>query len=131
MTFLVFNHALSLSAKIWWPLFPLLLLIVVVALSAGVVLAFRGTATRKDMVFQCLALLCYLFTAIVAMASERGAVSANFHRLPSIFTQMVLCVQLVRVWNRQHARGLRTLNIVAWGAILADTALHYLMKPGS
>lgn len=122
---------ISLSSKIWWPLFPLLLLVVVVALSAAVVWIVRRKATKADILIQTLALVCYLFTAVVAVASEGGSVSPHVHRLPSLLTQAILLAQLVRIWGRDGAGPLRTLNIVAWGAILADTALHYLLKAGS
>jgi hypothetical protein len=122
---------ISLSSKIWWPLFPLLLVVVVVALSAAVVWTVRRKATRADVMLQTLALVCYLFTAVVAVASEGGSVSPHVHRLPSLLTQAILLAQLVRIWGRDGAGTLRALNIVAWGAILADTALHYLLKAGS
>lgn len=117
-----------LSGKVWWPLFPLLLLIVVVALSAAVVWTIRRKASKTDSLVQGLALLCYVFTAVVAVASEGGSVSPNMHRLPSLLTQAVLLAQLTRIWKREGARPLRTLNIIAWGGILADTALHYLIR---
>jgi hypothetical protein len=117
-----------LSAKVWWPLFPLLLLLVIIALSAAIVWAVRGNAAKADVVMQVLALLCYLFTAVVAMASESGALSPHVHRLPSLVTQALLLAQLVRIWHRARARPLRALNLIAWGGILADTALHYLIK---
>ena len=120
--------AFSLSGKVWWPLFPLLLLVVITALSAAVVWTVRKKAAKTDIVVQVLVLLCYLLTAAVAMASEGGAVSPHVHRLPSLLTQAVLLVQLTRIWHRAGARPLRTLNTVAWAAILADTALHYLIK---
>jgi hypothetical protein len=120
---------LSLNPKVWWPLFPLLLLIVVVSLSAAVIWSIRRRTPTGDLAMQLAALLCYLFTAVVAIAGEGGAFSPQVHRIPSLLTQAILLAQLIRVWKRPDARVLRTLNIVAWGAILADTALHYLMAP--
>ena len=120
--------AAFLSAKVWWPLFPLLLLLVVIALSAAIVRVVKGKATKTDVVIQVLALVCYLFTAVVAMASEGGTLSPHVHRLPSFVTQALLLAQLVRIWHRDRARSLRALNLIAWGGILADTALHFLIK---
>ena len=120
--------AAFLSAKVWWPLFPLLLLLVVIALSAAIVWVVKGKATKTDVVIQVLALVCYLFTAVVAMASEGGTLSPHVHRLPSLVTQALLLAQLVRIWHRDRARTLRALNLIAWGGILADTALHFLIK---
>lgn len=117
-----------LSGKVWWPLFPLLLLVVVVALSTAVVWTVRRKAPRTDVVVQLLALICYVFTAVVAVASEGGSVSPTVHRLPSLLTQGIILAQLIRIWKRAGAQPLRTFNIIAWAAILADTALHYLIK---
>jgi hypothetical protein len=120
---------ISLDPKLWWPLFPLLLLVAVVALSAGLIWTIRRNASRADRVIQFLALGCYLLTAVVAVASEGGGtISPQVHRLPSLMTQVILLAQLVRIWKKEEAGGLRMLNIIAWGAILADTALHYLMR---
>ena len=127
MTVLTHVMAAFLSGKTWWPLFPLLLLLVVTALSAAVVLAVKWKVPRIDVGIQITALGCYLLTAVVAMASEGGALSPHLHRLPSLLTQAILLVQLVRIWRREHVRSLRTLNLIAWGGILTDTALHYLM----
>ncbi len=118
-----------LNAKVWWPLFPLLLLLVVIALSAAIVWVIKAKANKHDVILQVLALVCYLFTAVVAMASESGTLSPHVHRLPSLVTQALLLAQLVRIWHREQARPLRTLNLIAWGGILADTALHFLIKP--
>lgn len=123
--------AMALDARIWWPLFPLLLLIVIVALSAALVWVIRRKAPTTDLVMQSLAFACYLFTAVVAIASESGSgVSAHVHRLPSLLTQAIVLAQLVRIWGRAEVRPLRVLNMIAWGAILADTALHYVMVRG-
>lgn len=121
--------AAFLSAKVWWPLFPVLLLLVVIALSAAIVFVIKKKASKTDVTLQVFTLVCYLFTAVVAMASESGTLSPHIHRLPSLVTQALLLAQLVRIWHREDARSLRTLNLIAWGGILADTALHFLVKP--
>jgi hypothetical protein len=126
---MVHSVAAFLNAKVWWPLFPVLLLLVVIALSAAIVLVVKRKASKTDVVLQVLTLVCYLFTAVVAMASEGGTLSPHVHRLPSLVTQALLLAQLVRIWHREGARPLRTLNLIAWGSILADTALHFLVKP--
>jgi hypothetical protein len=120
--------ALTMDARVWWPLFPLLLLVAMASLSAAVVWVVRNKAPTIDFVMQSLALGCYLFTAVVAIASEGGGrVSAQLHRLPSLLTQAILIAQLVRTWPRTDARALRVLNLIAWGAILAVTALQKVM----
>ena len=72
------------------------------------------------------ALACYLLAAVTAMASERGALSANIHRPFSLLTQLAIALALVHIWGRGH-RPLVLLNMAALAAILADTALHYLL----
>lgn len=123
------NVAAFLSAKVWWPLFPVLLLLVVIALSAAIVFVVKRKASKTDVVLQVFTLILYLFTAVAAMASESGTLSPHVHRLPSLVTQALLLAQLVRIWHREGARSLRALNLIAWGGILADTALHFLVKP--
>jgi hypothetical protein len=115
-----------LDAKVWWPLFPLLLLVVIVSLTWALVLAVRGTRDRRATWLQGGAFTCYLLAAVAAIASERGVVSANLHRPFSLATQLCLFFALIHHWRSPHG-GLRWLNAVAWAGILADTALHMLM----
>ncbi len=114
-----------LSAKVLWPLFPLLLLIVVVCLTWAMVYVVRRSRGATAIWLQGAALGCYLFAAVAAIASEQGAMSANIHRPFSLLTQLAIAVALFRVWGREQP--LVILNIGAWTAILADTALHYLL----
>ena len=88
-----------LDAKIWWPLFPLLLLIVVVALTWALVLAVRGENDARARWLQIGAVTCYVLAAASAIASERGFVSANLHRPFSILTQLCLFGALLHHWN--------------------------------
>lgn len=115
-----------LDARIWWPLFPLLLLIVIVCLTWALVIAVRGGQDRRTRWLQVGAFSCYFLAAVSAIASERGVVSANLHRPFSLATQLCLLLALLHHWQTPH-RALRWLNAVAWGGILADTALHLLM----
>ena len=114
-----------LSAKVLWPLFPLLLLIVVVCLTWALVHAVRGSGDRTAVWLQAAALAGYVLAAVSAMASEHKTMSANVHRPFSFLTQLIIAVALVRAWRRD--RSLVRLNATAWAAILADTALHYLL----
>jgi len=115
-----------LDAKVWWPLFPLLLLIVIVCLTWALVLAVRGRHDPRARWLQAGAFTCYLLAAVSAVGSERGAVSPNLHRPFSLATQLCLLLALVHHW-RSPRRSLRWLNAAAWAGILADTALHVLM----
>ena len=117
--------AVVLSAKVLWPLFPLLLLVVVVCLTWALVRAVRRSRGSTAVWLQAGALGCYLLAAISAVASERGGVSANVHRPFSLLTQLAIALALFHLWHKD--RSLVRLNIVAWGAILADTALHFLL----
>jgi hypothetical protein len=61
-----------LDAKVWWPLFPLLLLIVVTCLTWGLVLVVRGRKDVRATWLQIGAFSCYMLAAVSAIASERG-----------------------------------------------------------
>ncbi|MEW6543251.1 MAG: hypothetical protein AB1411_06520 [Nitrospirota bacterium] len=114
-----------LSAKVLWPLFPLLLLVVVVCLTWALVHVVRRASGTTAVWLQAGALGGYLLAAVAAIASERGAVSANLHRPFSLLTQLAIALALFHVWGKD--RSLVVLNVSAWAAILADTALHYLL----
>lgn len=117
---------MELSAKTLWPLFPLLLLIVVVCLTWALVHVVRRSRDSTATWFQVGALGFYLLAAVTAIASEGGTLSANVHRPFSILTQLMIALSLYRFWG-QGQRTLMLLNVVAWGAILADTALHFIL----
>jgi len=115
-----------LDAKVWWPLFPLLLLIVIVCLTWALVLVARGEKDLRARWLQIGAFACYFLAATSAIASERGLVSANLHRPFSILAQLCLFGALLHLWNGSNA-AFRWLNGVAWAGILADGALRFLM----
>jgi hypothetical protein len=117
--------SMVLSAKVLWPLFPLLLLIVVACLTWALVHVVRCSSGTKVVWLQTAALTCYLVSAVSAIASERGGVSANVHRPFSLLAQIAIALALYQIWHKD--RSLVLLNLAAWGAILADTALHYLL----
>ena len=115
-----------LDAKVWWPLFPLLLLIVIVCLTWAMVLVVRGDMDRRARWLQIGAFSCYFLAAASAIASERGVVSSNLHRPFSLLAQLCLFGALLHHWNGNNP-AYRWLNGVAWAGILADGALHFLM----
>lgn len=115
-----------LDPKVWWPLFPLLLLIVVVCLTWATVYVVRKAREARTVWLQSGALIFYLLAAAAAIASERGMVSADTHRPFSLLTQIAIVGVLVLSWKKGD-RPLLYLNAGAWAAILADTALHFLM----
>lgn len=114
-----------LSAKVLWPLFPLLLLVVVACLTWALVHAVRAARGKAAIGLQGLALTCYLMAAVAAIASERGGLSRHVHRPFSLLTQLAIAGALYHVWRKD--RSLVTLDCIAWGAILTDTALHYVL----
>lgn len=116
---------MELSAKTLWPLFPLLLLVVVLCLTWAFVAVVRQSRGRRMIWVQGTALLCYLLAAASAIASEGGGMSANVHRPFSILTQVMIVVSMYLMWGKSSS--LVTLNAIAWGAILGDTALHYVL----
>ena len=117
---------MELSAKTLWPLFPLLLLVVVVCLTAALVMVVRRKMDRPTIRIQAGALICYGLAAVTAIASEGGGISSHVHRPFSILTQVFIVWAIARAW-RQQRRSLVVLNAVAWAAILGDAALHYLL----
>ena len=117
----------ELSARVLWPLFPLLLLIVVVCLTWALVHVVRRSSGATAIWLQAAALGCYLLAAAAAIASERHLVSANLHRPFSLLTQLAIAGALFHVWRRKD-RPPVLLNLMAWAAILADTALHALPR---
>ncbi len=115
-----------LDPKVWWPLFPLLLLVVVVCLTWATVYVVRKSRGSRTIWLQAGALAFYLIAAVAAIGSEQGLVPSDTHRPFSLLTQVAIVAVLVLNWNKGD-RALLALNFAAWGAILADTALHFLM----
>jgi hypothetical protein len=115
-----------LSAKVLWPLFPLLLLVVIASLTWALVYAVRRSQGSTATWLQAAALGCYLLAAVAAISSEHGAMSSHIHRPFSLLTQVMLAAGLLYAWRR-GVRPLIRLNLVAWSAILADTVLHYVL----
>ena len=115
-----------LDARVWWPLFPLLLLLVIVSLTWALVSVVRRGDLGRGRWLQIGAVFCYMLAAVSAIASERGVVSAHLHRPFSLLTQVCLLLALMYHWKRGNYALVR-LNAIAWAGILADAALHILM----
>src|SRR5262245_66498816 len=106
-----------LYAKIWLPLFPLLLLIVIVCLTWALVIVIRRGTDARARWLQVGAFSCYALAAVSAIASERGLVSANLHRPFSLLTQLCLLGALLHHWKETKS-SLRWFNGLAWAGIL-------------
>jgi hypothetical protein len=115
-----------LDGRVWWPLFPLLLLVVIVCLTWALVSVVRSGEGGKARWLQIGAFSFYFLAAVSAIASERGVVSAHLHRPFSLLTQVCLVLALIDHWKRGNRR-LVHLNAVAWAGILSDAALHVLV----
>ena len=115
-----------LDPKVWWPLFPLLLLVVISCLTWALVRVVRRPDSTPAIWFQLGAFAFYLAAAVAAMASERGNASVNLHRPFSLLAQASIACALFYYWRGGRSSQI-WINGAAWGAILADTALHYLM----
>ncbi len=117
---------MELTAKVLWPLFPLLLLVVVACLTAALVRVVRRKMDPAAVRIQAGALICYGLAAVTAVASEGGGMSSNVHRPFSIAAQVFIVWAIARHW-RARRTSLVVLNATALAAILGDTALHYLL----
>ncbi len=69
-----------LDPHVWWPLFPLLLLVVVVCLTWATVYVVRKSRGATTIWLQSGALACYLLAAATAIASEKGLIHPDIHR---------------------------------------------------
>lgn len=117
-----------LDPKLWWPLFPLLLLVVVVCLTWALVRVVQRRDSTPAIWFQVAAFSAYLMAAVAAMAGERGAASVNLHRPFSLLAQVSIGVAMYYYWRAGRVSQF-WINGTAWGAILLDTLLHYVMMP--
>src|SRR5262245_21930483 len=93
-----------LDARVWWPLFPLLLLLVIVCLTWALVLVVRGGHDVRARWLQIGAFSCYFLAAVSAIASERGLVSANLHRPFSLLTHYVCSVRCYTIGRKRSPR---------------------------
>lgn len=117
---------MELSAKTLWPLFPLFLLVAVTCLTWAFARAVRSSIVSGTAWIQGGALFSYLIAAVTAIASESGTLSVHIHRPFSLLSQIFIAVSVLRLWRKGESL-LVGLNLIAWGAILSDTALHYLL----
>ena len=109
-----------MSAKVWWPLFPLLFFIVLTCLITALIRLYRsGKGTRKEWLSLSLALLFYFLT--FALGRWRW-----LHMPMSNLAEVVIVYNIVHFFKRNKA--IAWLNIVALLAIGTDFALHFILK---
>lgn len=108
-----------MSAQVWWPLFPLLLVIVLACLITALVrLPKAGEPTGKEWMLLSLALFFYIMT--FALGRWRAV-----HMLVSDVAEILIAYNAG--YFRQR-KDISRLNIIALGAIITDFALHYILK---
>ena len=107
--------------KIWWPLFPLLFLIVLTCLiTAAFRLARTGKATRTEWATVSLALLFYFLTFALGRWRWLHLPMSNIAELFILYNMFY--------FFKKNQKGIAWLNFTALLAIAADFALHYILK---
>jgi hypothetical protein len=110
-----------MSAQVWWPLFPLLFLIVLTCLFTAVVrLARWGKGTRTHWAILLLALFFYFLTFALGRWPR-------LHMPMSNIAEVFILLNVV-VFYRTGRSDIAWLNIVALLSIASDFALHFVMK---
>lgn len=110
-----------MSAKVWWPLFPLLFLIVLVALLSAVVRLKRSKkGTKKGWRSLLLALLFYFLTFALGRWRWLHMPLSNVAELFMIYN--------VYHFFKEKQGYIAWCNVVALAAIAIDFALHFILK---
>ena len=110
-----------MSAKVWWPLFPLLFFIVLTCLiTAAVRLSRGGKATGKERLTLLLALLFYFLTFALGRWRWLHMPMSNIAELFMIYN--------VYYFFKNNRKDIAWLNIVGLVAIATDFALHFILK---
>lgn len=110
-----------MSAATWWPLFPLLFVIVLTALiTAAMKLRWAGGATRGEWISTFGALLFYFLT--FALGRWRW-----LHMPISNVAELFIFYNVVHFY-RKGWKAIAWLNIIALLAIAIDFALHFILK---
>lgn len=108
-------------AKDWWPLFPLLFLIVLSCLIAMIVRLWNSRqTTRTEWATALLAITFYILTFALGKFP-------SWHRPVSNVAELFILYNGI-YFVRKGRSDIFWLNIVALLAIGADFALHYILK---
>ena len=111
----------SMSVKTWWPLFPLLFLIVITCLSAAIVKLYRsGNGTRTEWFGLQGALLFYFLT--FALGRWRW-----LHMPMSNLAEIFILFNIITFFRHNRSK-IALMNAIALAAIGSDFALHHLLK---
>ena len=110
-----------MSAKVWWPLFPLLFVIVLSCLiTAAVRLPRAGKPTRKEWTILALALLFYFLTFALGRWRWLHMPMSNIAELFMIYNAYY--------FFKKNRKDIAWLNMIGLSAIAADFALHFILK---
>jgi hypothetical protein len=109
-----------MSAAVWWPIFPLLFLVVLGSLTTVMFRARTSNFNRKEWITLSLALLFYFLT--FALGRWRW-----LHMPMSNIAELFILYNLVH-FAKKGRKDIAWLNGVALLAIATDFALHYIMK---
>lgn len=112
-----------MSVKVWWPLFPLLFLIVLICLITALVRAKRrGATTGKEWLVLSFAIFFYLMTWVVGEMGMR-----HLHMPVSNIAEFFILFNIF-YFARKGWKDIAWLHGVALAAIAADFALHFILK---
>ncbi|MFQ5580751.1 MAG: hypothetical protein ACE5FZ_09065, partial [Nitrospiria bacterium] len=108
-----------MSAKVWWPIFPLLFFIVLYCLiTATVRWAKRGKPTRKEWAILLSALIFYFLTFALGRWRWLHMPLSNIAELFIIYNAYY--------FFKKKQKDIAWLNIISLVAIAIDFALHYI-----
>ncbi len=110
-----------MSAKVWWPLFPILFLIVLASLIISIASLYKsGKGTRKGWLGLGFALLFYILTFALGRWRWLHMPLSNIAELIMVFN--------VYYFFKHNQKEIAWCNITALIAIVFDFALHYILK---
>src|SRR5262245_16825998 len=109
-----------MSVKTWWPLFPLLFLIVLTCLITATIRLTRNKADRIEWVTTLSALIFYFLT--FALGRWRW-----LHMPLSNVAELFMLYNAVHFF-KSGRKDIAWLNVIALSAVFFDFALHYILK---
>jgi hypothetical protein len=109
-----------MSLKVWWPLFPLLFLVVMTCLIMAILRLSRIKAARVEWISVISALLFYFLTFALG-------------RWPWLHMPIANVAELFMLYNAVHffragRKDIAWLNTIALIAVVIDFALHYILR---
>jgi len=110
-----------MSAKVWWPLFPLLFVIVLAALISAIVRLKRsGKGTKQGWRSLLLAFLFYVLTFALGRWRWLHMPLSNIAELFMLYN--------VYYFFKQKQKDIAWCNVIALVSIAIDFALHFVLK---